>query len=78
MACLLNYRDLYIIIYVIKRTVPCPHIHIYKEGYNDKWAYYLDANKFKDIDDLAQVLKDFLNLLNIKHIPPIILKLGLI
>src|SRR5690554_440807 len=21
--------------------IPCPHIHIYKEGYDDKWAYPL-------------------------------------
>ena len=34
------------------QEVPCPHLHIYREGYGDKWAVpapagiYLDAGKF--------------------------------
>lgn len=54
--------------------VPCPHIHIYKEGagpLGDKWAYPLDPKYFSDIDNLPQLLKDFLLYFNVKEIPVI-------
>ena len=54
--------------------VECPHIHIYKEGYNDKWAYPLDSKAFKNPFDLAQILKDFLEFFNVKDIPQIIIE----
>lgn len=40
--------------------VPCPHIHIYREGYELKWAYPLQDYIQTDTDDLIQVLIDFL------------------
>jgi hypothetical protein len=49
--------------------VPCPHIHIYKEGYDDKWAYPLASEINTNTDDLVQVLIDFLEYNNI-HNPP--------
>lgn len=51
--------------------VGCPHIHIYKEGYGDKWAYplseYIDC---KD-DDILILFKKFLAYINVKCIPNI-------
>lgn len=58
--------------------INCPHIHIYKEGYGDKWAYKLDNNIFKDDSNLAQLLRDFLNYFNIESIPNIIYSESLI
>jgi len=29
--------------------IPCPHLHIYKEGYGDKWAYILPDFFFRSI-----------------------------
>lgn len=49
-----------------------PHIHIYKEGYGDKWAHPLNPDIFKDISNLGNLLSDFLNYFNVKNIPQII------
>ena len=40
-------------------TVNCPHIHIYKEGYNLSWAYPLGSKIETNPKDLIQVLIDF-------------------
>lgn len=42
-----------------------PHIHIYKEGYHDKWAYPIDPNIFTNYSDLRQTLIDFMRYCNI-------------
>ncbi|WP_404989330.1 DUF6978 family protein [Clostridium culturomicium] len=55
--------------------IPCPHIHIYKEGYGDKWAYPLDENIFTDPSNPSQLLQDFLTYFNVKKIP-VIMSLG--
>lgn len=52
-------------------TIPCPHLHIYKEGYADKWAYQLPPD-FTDPGDLAVTLQEFLAYCKINNIPPII------
>ncbi|MEW6503902.1 MAG: hypothetical protein AB1457_08070 [Chloroflexota bacterium] len=50
--------------------VPCPHIHIYKEGYDDKWAYpWSDYTNTYDTD-IVYVLTDFAKFCNI-ILPPI-------
>lgn len=48
--------------------VPCPHIHIYREGYDLKWAYPLNQKIITDSNDLLQVLIDFLEYNNITNI----------
>ena len=40
-------------------TVECPHIHIYREGYNLAWAYPLQKIINTDSENLLQVLIDF-------------------
>lgn len=52
--------------------VPCPHIHIYREGYDDKWAFPLSSKINTDQTDLVQVLIDFLEYNNIINIPNVI------
>jgi hypothetical protein len=37
-----------------------PHLHLYKAGYGDKWAYPIPPNVFKDINDFWQTLHDFM------------------
>ena len=46
----------------------CPHIHIYKEGFADKWAYPLPS-EFTDIAP-SKIYDDFIKYCNIT-IPPI-------
>lgn len=43
------------------------HIHVYREGYEDKWAHPLDPAVFSDPTDIAQVLQDFCAFCNIDH-----------
>ncbi|NNM84481.1 MAG: hypothetical protein HKL96_01805 [Phycisphaerales bacterium] len=40
--------------------LPCPHLHIYREGYADKWAYAVPQNIFGNIEDAWQSLTDFM------------------
>lgn len=51
--------------------VPCPHLHIYREGYATKWAYSIEGKPFTNTADLVQTLRDFLVYCGVKNIPPI-------
>jgi len=51
--------------------VAAPHLHIYKEGFGDKWAMPLSAGKFPHPDDLWQTMEDFMRYCNI-IVPPAI------
>lgn len=40
--------------------VGVPHLHVYREGYGDRFAYEVPTGMLKDPDDPLQVLLDFL------------------
>ena len=40
-----------------------PHLHLYREGYGDKWAFELPKEKFKKPDDLIASFDDFFGIL---------------
>ena len=46
-----------------------PHLHIYKEGFDDKWAYPLPQDFFSNTNDRWQVLVDFMKYCNIVDVP---------
>jgi len=48
--------------------VACPHLHIYKEGFADKWAYPIPVD-FTNIADLSLTLKEFLAYCKVQNIP---------
>jgi len=50
--------------------VPCPHLHLYKEGFGDKWAEPLPV-PFKDINDPYDLLEKFMNFCNVVDKPNI-------
>ena len=50
--------------------IPCPHLHVYKEGYGDKWAYPLPSD-FADPTDLVKTLREFLRYCKVQNIPSI-------
>ena len=52
-------------------VVPCPHIHVYRERYADKWAESLPAGQFSDPAELVQTFRDFLQFCNVQDIPEI-------
>lgn len=49
--------------------VQAPHIHIYREGYGDKWAYPISKYSFSTPIDMITVLRDFAKLCNITPLP---------
>lgn len=51
--------------------IPCPHLHIYREGYGDKWAIPVPVDSFTDLTDLWQTLEDFMRYCNITQPPNI-------
>lgn len=50
--------------------VPCPHIHVYREGFADKWAEPLPAT-FAYVGDLRRTLEDFCRFCNITGPTPV-------
>ncbi len=40
--------------------ISCPHLHVYREGYGDKWAEEIPKNVFKNLADPWQSLLDFM------------------
>lgn len=51
--------------------IPAPHLHIYKDGYADKWAFPAPGHEFGNPDDAWQTLQDFMRYCNIVD-PPMI------
>lgn len=50
--------------------VPCPHLHVYREGFGVRWAYAIPAD-FTDTADLVKTLLEFLRYCRVDDIPPI-------
>ena len=51
--------------------VPGTHIHIYREGWGDKWAQPLPADKFPPPHDLMTLIYSFCSFCSIIQ-PPVI------
>jgi len=52
-------------------TIPCPHLHIYREGFADKWAIPVPPKQFADTADLVKTLREFLDYCNLREVPAI-------
>lgn len=50
-------------------VIGCPHLHLYREGYNDRWAFPVPPNHFSNVDDATQTLQDFMGYCNVT-LPP--------
>ena len=51
------------------QEIPAPHLHLYREGYGDKWAYPLPSEHFNDASDRWRLLLDFMRLCSITESP---------
>lgn len=51
------------------QEIASPHLHIFKEGYGDKWATPVPITKFSNITDAWQLLEDFMRYCNITDPP---------
>lgn len=53
------------------QEVASPHLHLYREGYGDKWAYPIPVTDFPRIGDLWGTLEDFLRYCRVTVAPNI-------
>lgn len=49
----------------------CPHLHVYREGFGDKWAFPVPVDRFPDPSNLWGTLEHFLDFCNITKPPNI-------
>ena len=48
-----------------------PHLHLYREGFGDKWAFPVQPDSFPNLHDPRMTLEDFMRFCNIVT-PPIV------
>jgi hypothetical protein len=53
------------------QTIPCPHLHLYVEGYGDKWATPAPVNRYPNVADLFTTCEAFMAHCNITRLPQI-------
>ncbi len=51
--------------------IPAPHLHVYREGFGDKWAIYVPAERFRALHDLFVTFEDFMRFCNVTRPPHI-------
>ena len=51
--------------------IESPHLHLYREGYGDKWAIPLPHGNFTNTENLMNLLSDFMRYCNISEPPTI-------
>ena len=51
--------------------IAAPHLHVYREGYGDKWALPVPTDRFRHVGDVWATLEDFLRFCNITRPPRI-------
>ncbi len=51
--------------------IPCPHVHIYVEGFGDKWAIPAPAELLNANNDLYTIMESFLRYCNVQEMPNI-------
>lgn len=51
--------------------IPCPHLHMYRENFGDRWAVRIPVQDFANTSDLWCTLQDFLRFCNITRPPDI-------
>ncbi len=49
--------------------IPGTHLHLYREGFADKWAYPVPTDAFKDLSSPWMALQDFMRYCNITKPP---------
>jgi uncharacterized protein DUF6978 len=53
------------------QEIPCPHLHIYREGFGDKWAISAPVADFPDTTKLFPTFEAFMKRCNVT-VPPIV------
>jgi hypothetical protein len=45
------------------------HLHVYREGYEDKWAFPLSHDDFRNTSNIRQIFEDLCRYCNIETLP---------
>jgi hypothetical protein len=53
------------------QEILCPHLHIYREGYGDKWAIPAPVDLYPNVQDLFSTFEAFMRHCNITDVPRI-------
>jgi hypothetical protein len=53
------------------QEIPCPHLHVYREGYGDKWAILAPVDRYPNVQDLFSTFEAFMRHCNITDVPRI-------
>ena len=53
------------------QEIGSPHLHVYREGFGDKWAYPPPTDRFADLSDAWRTLEDFMQFCNVVDPPDI-------
>jgi hypothetical protein len=53
------------------QEIPCPYLHIYREGFGDKWAFPAPVDRYPNVQDLFSTLDAFMRHCNITEPPQI-------
>lgn len=40
--------------------IPCPHLHVYREGFGDRWAIRAPSDRYRDTRDLFATCEAFI------------------
>lgn len=51
--------------------IQCPHLHIYREGYGDRWAIVAPVDRYNNTQDLFSTFEAFMNHCNVKTPPQV-------
>ena len=52
-------------------VIGVPHLHVYREGYGDKWAYPLPNDRFTNVGDRWKMFEEFMEYCNVTRVPNI-------
>lgn len=53
------------------KEIGSPHLHVYREGFGDKWAFPAPADTFTTLNDAWRTLHDFMHYCNVVEPPHI-------
>lgn len=53
------------------QEIACPHLHVYREGYGDKWAEPAPVDRYPNVQDLFSTFEAFMHHCNITKPPRI-------
>ncbi len=49
--------------------VDSPHLHLYREGFGDRWAFPVPSDDFSNLDDPWTTLEEFMRFCNVAEPP---------